>query len=184
MRSRRRRYSPVAADFETGLAALTRLAPTVFVCVAEGMRVAPPQGVRVVEFAGPHPSGNAGWHVHQLLPVSVHRSVWTIGYQDVLAMGRLFASGQIDAERVVSLGGPGVRRPRLLRTRVGASLDELVDGELHPGRQRVVSPVLDGRARTGPADAFLAHHLQTACFPKPANARCSATSRQAVRSSP
>jgi Na+-transporting NADH:ubiquinone oxidoreductase subunit A len=156
------------ADFETGLIALTRLAPTVFVCVAEGMRVAAPQGVRVVEFAGPHPSGNAGWHVHQLLPVSVHRSVWTIGYQDVLAMGRLFASGQIDAERVVALGGPGVRRPRLLRTRVGASLDELVDGELQPGRQRVISgSVLDGRARTGPADAFLGrHHLQISVLPE------------------
>ncbi len=69
---------------------------------------------------------------------------------------------------MVSLAGPGVRKPRLLRTRVGASLDELADGELHPGQQRVISgSVLDGRARTCPADAFLGrHHLQISVVPE------------------
>ena len=156
------------SDFETGLAGLARVARTVFVCIAEGMRVVAPQDARVVEFAGPHPSGNAGWHVHRLLPVSLHRSVWTIGYQDVQAIGRLLTTGLIDVERMVSLAGPGVRKPRLLRTRVGASLDELADGELHPGQQRVISgSVLDGRARTCPADAFLGrHHLQISVVPE------------------
>jgi Na+-transporting NADH:ubiquinone oxidoreductase subunit A len=102
------------------------------------------------------------------MPVSVHRSVWTIGYQDVIAVGRLVTTGRLDVERVISLGGPGVRRPRLLRTRVGASLDELLEGELLPGAQRIISgSVLDGRARTSPADAFLGrHHLQVAVLPE------------------
>ncbi len=132
------------------------------------MRVSAPAGVEVVEFAGPHPSGNAGWHVHQLLPVGLHRSVWTIGYQDVIAIGCLVTTGRLDVERVVSLGGPGARKPRLLRTRQGASLDELLEGELLPGRQRVISgSVLDGRARTSEADAFLGrHHLQIAVLPE------------------
>ena len=98
----------------------------------------------------------------------MHRSVWTIGYQDVIAVGRLLGTGQLDVERVISLGGPGARRPRLLRTRVGASLDELLEGELLPGAQRIISgSVLDGRARTSPADAFLGrHHLQVAVLPE------------------
>jgi len=102
------------------------------------------------------------------MPVSVHRSVWTIGYQDVIAVGRLVTTGQLDVKRVISLGGPGVRKPRLLRTRVGASLDELLEGELLPGAQRIISgSVLDGRARTSPADAFLGrHHLQVAALPE------------------
>jgi Na+-transporting NADH:ubiquinone oxidoreductase subunit A len=155
-------------DFRMGLEALATLGPRVFVCVAEGQRVTAPSGVEIAEFSGPHPSGNAGWHVHQLMPVSVHRSVWTIGYQDVIAVGRLATTGQLDVERVISLGGPGVRRPRLLRTRIGASLDELVEGELLPGAQRIISgSVLDGRARTSPADAFLGrHHLQIAVLPE------------------
>jgi Na+-transporting NADH:ubiquinone oxidoreductase subunit A len=157
-----------ADDFRAGLEALATLGPRVFVCVAEGQRVTAPSGVEIVEFSGPHPSGNAGWHVHQLMPVSAHRSVWTIGYQDVIAVGRLATTGQLDVERVISLGGPGVRRPRLLRTRVGASLDELLEGELLPGAQRIISgSVLDGRARTSPADAFLGrHHLQVAVLPE------------------
>lgn len=157
-----------AADFSAGLEALVALAPKVYACVAEGQRINAPPGVQVVEFAGPHPSGNAGWHVHQLLPVGLHRRVWTIGYQDVIAVGCLVTTGRLDVERIVALGGPGVRRPRLLRTRLGASLGELLEGELLPGRQRVISgSVLDGRARTSEADAFLGrHHLQIAALPE------------------
>jgi Na+-transporting NADH:ubiquinone oxidoreductase subunit A len=157
-----------ADDFRAGLESLATLAPRVYVCVSEGHRVEAPDGVEVVEFSGPHPSGNAGWHVHRLMPVSLHRNVWTVGYQDVIAIGRLMRTGRIDTERVVSLGGPGVRQPRLLRTRLGASLDELVEGELLPGRQRIISgSVLDGRARTSAVDAFLGrHHLQIAVLPE------------------
>lgn len=157
-----------AEDFDCGLQLLAVLGHKLFVCVAEGHRVAVPAGVDVVEFAGPHPSGNAGWHIHRLLPVSLQRNVWTIGYQDVIAVGRLALTGVLDVERVVALGGPGAERPRPLRTRLGASLDELLDGELQPGAQRVVSgSVLDGRARTAEADAFLGrHHLQISVLPE------------------
>lgn len=157
-----------AEDFERGLQLLAVLGHKLFVCVAEGHRVAVPAGVDVVEFAGPHPSGNSGWHIHRLMPVSLQRNVWTIGYQDVIAVGRLAVTGVLDVERVVALGGPGAGRPRPLRTRLGASLDELLDGELQPGAQRVVSgSVLDGRARTSAVDAFLGrHHLQISVLPE------------------
>jgi Na+-transporting NADH:ubiquinone oxidoreductase subunit A len=155
-------------DFDAGLAALAALAPRLVVCVGAGDRVPVPPGAQRVEFEGPHPAGNAGWHVHRLLPVSEQRSVWTIGYQDVIAIGHLVRRGELDVSRVVSLAGPGVLRPRLLRTRLGASLDELTAGELAAGAQRVISgSVLDGRARSAPADAFLGrHHLQIAVVPE------------------
>jgi Na+-transporting NADH:ubiquinone oxidoreductase subunit A len=156
-----------AEDFEAGLAALASIAPRVVVCVAAGDRV-PVAGVERVEFEGPHPAGNAGWHVHRLLPVSERRSVWTIGYQDVVAVGHLVRTGRLDVSRVVSFAGPGVVRPRLLRTRLGASLDELTAGELERGPQRVISgSVLDGRARTSADDAFLGRqHLQISVVPE------------------
>jgi len=155
------------ADFSNGLRVLRALGPRLFVCVAEGHRVEAPAS-EVVEFSGPHPSGNAGWHIHRLLPVSMHRSVWTIGYQDVLAIGRLLETATLDVERVVALGGPGARRPRLLRTRLGASLDQLLENEMLPGPQRVISgSVLDGRARTTEVDAFLGRlHSQIAVLPE------------------
>jgi Na+-transporting NADH:ubiquinone oxidoreductase subunit A len=158
-----------AEDFAEGQVALTKLTDgPVFLCRAAGSTLAAAPGVEAAEFAGPHPSGNTGWHIHCLLPVSLHRRVWHVGCQDVAAIGHLMRTGELDLSRVISLAGPGVLRPRLLRTRVGASIEELTRGELKAGRQRVISgSVLDGNAVTGPGDAFLGrYHLQIAALPE------------------
>jgi Na+-transporting NADH:ubiquinone oxidoreductase subunit A len=156
------------AAFRTGLGALARLAQPLFLCIAPGTAVDAPPGVQVEIFKGPHPAGNVGWHVHRLLPVHAGRSVWHIGYQDVVAIGHLLATGELDVSRVISLGGPGIARPRLLRTRIGAATDEIVAGELAAGEQRVISgSVLDGRAARGAAEGYLGrYHLQIAALPE------------------
>jgi Na+-transporting NADH:ubiquinone oxidoreductase subunit A len=156
-------------DFRDGLTALTKLgAGPVLLCVAAGDGIDAPAGVRVEQFQGPHPSGSVGWHIHCLHPVDMARRVWHIGYQDVLALGHLLRTGLIDVERVVSLAGPSVRRPRLLRTRLGASVDQLVRGELAEGEHRVISgSVLDGRVAAGEAAGYLGrYHLQVAALPE------------------
>ncbi len=142
------------SDFERGLDLLTRLTDgTVWVCRRPGAAI--PSGsseqIRVEEFAGPHPAGLPGTHIHKLDPVSDKKTVWTIGYQDVAAVGRLFATGKLPVERVVALGGPPVRRPRLLRTRLGASIDDLVRGEgVSEAVRWIAGSVLDGREAAGP----------------------------------
>ncbi len=120
----------------------------VYVCAMAGtdIPVSSNAKVRSEAFSGPHPAGNAGTHIHFLHPVHTNRSVWTIGYQDVIAIGHLFTSGKLYFERVVALSGPSVSNPRLLRTRLGASTEELTAGEIKEGDQRIVSgSVLDGR---------------------------------------
>ena len=140
----------VSVPFERGLAALTRLTDgSVFVCTEAGSTVTAPSIDRVhhEEFSGPHPSGTAGLHIHTLDPVCWEKTVWHVSAQDVVAIGRLFETGALDVARVVSLAGPAVTRPRLLRTRLGASVDELVTDELDGDDTRVVSgSVLSGRA--------------------------------------
>jgi Na+-transporting NADH:ubiquinone oxidoreductase subunit A len=156
-------------DFRNGLTALTTLTDgPVFLCQSADASYDVPAGVQVAVFEGPHPSGNAGWHIHRLMPVSHERVVWSVGYQDVAAIGHLFATGELDVSRVISLAGPGAMNPRLLRTRRGASLEDLTRGEVRPGAQRIISgSVLDGRAVTGPGDAFLGrHHLQVSVLPE------------------
>jgi len=103
--------------------------------------------VEMHEFTGPHPAGLAGTHIHNVDPVGPNRTVWQIGYQDVIAIGHLFTTGKIMTERVVALAGPVVSKPRLIRTRLGANLDELVAGEVEkPDNVRVISgSVLAGR---------------------------------------
>lgn len=103
--------------------------------------------VSIEEFSGPHPSGTAGVHIHTLAPVSRLRTVWHIGYQEVVAIGRLFGEGRLPAERVLALAGPPVARPRLIRTRVGASVADLTAPESLPPECRIVSgSPLSGKA--------------------------------------
>ena len=154
-------------DFARGLRVLARIAPVV-VCHADGTQM-PCSGlanVRAETFAGPHPAGLAGTHIHFLDPVGADKSVWSLNYQDVIAIGKLFASGRLWTERVVAIAGPMVDKPRLVRTRMGASLDELTAGELKVGRAvRVISgSVFGGRSSRG-ACAFLGrYHLQVSCL--------------------
>lgn len=152
------------AAFNAGLTLLTRLTDgKVHVCQASGGKLGshPSGQVTFNEFSGPHPAGLPGTHIHFLEPVSHARQVWHLNYQDAIAIGRLFTEGELFAERIVALGGPQVRNPRLLRTCLGASLDEMLAGELAEGENRVISgSVLSGTRAAGP-HAFLGrYHLQ------------------------
>lgn len=139
---------PVRDAFAEGLTALERLTEgPVFVCQGDGVDLVPAAGrIRVEKFEGRHPAGLVGTHIDRLFPIAPGRSVWQIAYQDVVAIGRLLQSGRVDGHRVVALGGPGAKRPRLVRVPDGASLDDLLDGEMTAGPKTVLSgPPLGGR---------------------------------------
>lgn len=167
--------NPLAADpqpiilaqreaFNAGLTLLTRLTDgKVHVCQSSGGKLGGhPQGqVTFNQFTGPHPAGLVGTHIHFLEPVSLNKQVWHLNYQDVIAIGKLFLDGVLWTERVIALGGPQVKHPRLLRTRLGADLNALLVDELVEGENRVLSgSVLNGTQAIGP-HAFLGRfHLQ------------------------
>lgn len=159
-----------ASAFAAALDVLARLtAGKVFVCHAADAEVpagSSPQ-IQPQAFAGPHPAGLPGTHIHFLDPVGPHKTVWFIGYQDVIAIGYLFREGRLWNERVVALGGPAVQRPRLLRTLVGANLSDLTAGELAPGDQRVITgSVLSGRTAEPPVDFLGRYHVQVSVLPE------------------
>lgn len=154
-------------DFLNGINILSRLTEgSLYVCRAAGSfagledhAFAP--NVKVETFGGPHPAGLTGTHIHFLDPVSLKKQVWSIDYQDVIAVGRLFTTGRLNVDRVVALAGPQVEKPRLLRTRIGASLEELCAGELKAGDNRIISgSVLSGRTAHGVENYLGRHHLQ------------------------
>ncbi|MCW9488548.1 Na(+)-translocating NADH-quinone reductase subunit A [Klebsiella michiganensis] len=167
--------NPLAADpqpiilaqreaFDAGLTLLTRLTDgKIHVCQASGGKLGghPVGQVTFNQFAGPHPAGLVGTHIHFLEPVSLKKQVWHLNYQDVIAVGKLFLEGELSSERIVALGGPQVKEPRLLKTCSGASLDELLADELLDDENRVISgSVLSGTHAQGP-HAFLGRfHLQ------------------------
>lgn len=167
--------NPLAADpqpiivqhreaFNAGLTVLTCLTEgKVHVCQASGGKLGghPIGQVTFNEFTGPHPAGLPGTHIHFLEPVSLNKQVWHLNYQDVIAVGKLFLDGELWTERVIALAGPQVKTPRLVRTRMGASLEQLTASELLDGENRVISgSVLSGTRAQG-AHAFLGrYHLQ------------------------
>ena len=121
--------------------------------------------VRVVEFGGPHPSGLVGTHMHYLRPIVPGTVNWHLNYQDVIAIGRAFTLGKLDPTRVISLAGPVVTKPRLLKSRLGASLSELTSGELSGSANRVISgSVLCGRQCEEWVGYLGRYHLQVSCL--------------------
>ena len=136
-----------------GIDVLSRLTEgPVYVCGERGAGLPESDnpGVRHEDFYGPHPAGNAGTHIHFLHPVHTDRSVWTVGYQDVIAIGHLFTTGRLYFDRVIALSGPSIIDPRLIRTRLGASTSEVTAGCVAEGNHRVISgSVLDGRKAAG-----------------------------------
>jgi len=148
--------------FKNGLRALRRLSEgKLFVCKAPGASI-PSAGVeQTEEFAGPHPAGLPGTHIHFLYAASANRTVWTVGYQDVIAIGKLFTTGKLFTDRVIALAGPQVNKPRLVRTQLGASLAEVTKGELKDGENRLISgSVFGGRTASGELNFLGRFHNQ------------------------
>ena len=158
--------SGTQSAFDRGLAALGRLTDgPVFVCTAPNwpMRMPFSEQIRHEKFAGPHPSGTVGLHIHTLDPVHHHKIVWYVGFQDVVMLGRLFETGVLDVTRIISLAGPPVKHPRLLQTRLGASLNDLVRDELDNDQSetRMISgSVFSGRAVSGAVHGYLGRYHQ------------------------
>lgn len=166
--------NPLAADaaliinenkqaFTDGLAVLSQLTQgKVYVC--KGVGELPTSAVSNVEeklFSGVHPAGLAGTHIHFIDPVSLTKQVWSINYQDVIAYGQLFVTGELYVNKVISLAGPAVTQPRLLRTVIGASIAQLTANELVAGDVRLISgSVLCGVTAYGPQAYLGRYHNQ------------------------
>ncbi|MCA9003460.1 MAG: NADH:ubiquinone reductase (Na(+)-transporting) subunit A, partial [Planctomycetes bacterium] len=138
-------------EFRTGLLALAKLTDgTCFVCAADGDELdayLPTGNIESWRFAGPHPAGNVGLHIHKLRPVGPNTPVWHVGYQDVIAIGQFLRTTRIPTERIAALVGPGVTEPRTVRTRRGAAIEDLFgEGGITAKTPRYVSgSVLAGK---------------------------------------
>ncbi len=151
-------------DFVNGIAVLARLGMgRLYLCKAVGNAIPYPEldQLFVQDFTGPHPTGLPGTHIHMLDPVSKQKTVWSINYQDVIAIGKLFTTGELFVERVISLAGPQVKQPRLLRVRLGAAINDLIRDELKEGENRIVSgSVLYGHNAADKLAYLGRYHLQ------------------------
>ena len=150
-------------DFAFGLKVLAKLTDgKVFVSKAPGADIHTGDAiVDVNEFAGPHPAGLVGTHIHHLDPVGMKKFVWHVGYQDVIAIGSLLKTGKLDTTKVLSIAGPAAKSPKLVSTMLGASIDELVADQKIDGPVRVISgSILNGTTAQGPQAYVGRYHNQ------------------------
>ena len=153
-------------DFAAGLTLLAKVGRggPVRLCVRQGSALSAleAEGVTVHRFAGPHPAGLPGVHINHIEPVSRDRLCWYVGAQDVVAMGHLVRTGKLLLRRTIALGGAPVTKPRLLRTRLGAAIGELLQGEVDTvdHRRFISGSVLHGHDATTGDLAFLGRYHQ------------------------
>ena len=144
-----------ASDFAMGVSVLTKFDVPVYVCHATGAKLPELSGknIQMASFAGPHPAGLSSTHIHFLDPVFAQKTVWNIGYQDVVALGKLLNTGRVDHTRYVAVAGPLVNSPRVFQTRAGANISQLVEGRMLDGKKRIISgSVLNGHEAYGSFD--------------------------------
>jgi Na+-transporting NADH:ubiquinone oxidoreductase subunit A len=141
-----------ASDFATGIAVLAKFGVPVYVCQADDAKLPDLSGndAQVAKFAGKHPAGLTSTHVHFIDPVNGAKVVWTLGYQDAIAIGSLAKTGKVEVSRYFAVAGPLVNSPRVFSSRMGANIAELIEGKLADGKKRIISgSVLNGHAAEG-----------------------------------
>lgn len=151
-------------DFNDGVKVLSQLTQgNTYVCCSNesDFVVDEQENIKKVIFEGPHPAGIPGTHIHFVDPVNASKSVWHLNYQDVIAIGKLFTTGKIWTERIISLAGPAIKNPRLMRVRLGADTNEIIQDEVEPGECRIISgSIFAGWRATGWASFLGRFNLQ------------------------
>jgi Na+-transporting NADH:ubiquinone oxidoreductase subunit A len=99
------------------------------------------KGVQQNLFTGPHPAGNVGIQIHHIDPINKGDIVWVVNPLDVIIIGRLFLKGIYDATKVIALAGAEVERPRYYILKTGASISNIVKGNISSpaGKLRFIS---------------------------------------------
>jgi len=150
--------------FYAGLSVIKTLTEkNIFVCVDSDSSLDFEGDNQIIKevFSGPHPAGLAGTHMHFLSPPTLTNINWSINFQDVMFFGELFLTGKLPVNKIISLAGPQVLEPRLIKIRVGACTDEICAGELTHRENRIISgPVINGREAIGPYAYLGKYHSQ------------------------
>jgi Na+-transporting NADH:ubiquinone oxidoreductase subunit A len=144
-------------NFQTGLSALAKIAKT-YLGVSTKQKSTALTGakdVTVTLFDGPHPAGNVSVQIHHLSPINKGETVWTLGAEEVLFIGRLLRSGRINFTRTVALTGSEVTKPAYYKLKPGALLTDIFQG--HVTKDKTLR-YISGNALTGkqiPSNGFL-----------------------------
>ena len=129
-------------DFQTGLDALAKLAPTYLGVsskqTANALTAA--KNVTINVFDGPNPAGNVGVQINHVSPINKGEIVWTLGAEEVIFVGRLFNTGKVNLTRTIAFAGSEVNKPAYVDVLVGQQLTTLIEGNVSTDKHiRIIS---------------------------------------------
>ncbi len=131
------------AELQAALTALTKLtAGKVHVSVAKDSNLSPfkeLKGVGLHKVSGPHPIGNVSTQIAQIDPINKGEVVWVVTPQDLVVIGELLLTGKFNAKRTIALAGAKFNKPQYVTAVAGASIANLVKGNLDADNARVIS---------------------------------------------
>ncbi len=125
------------------------------------------KNVKLHKFAGAHPAGNVGVHIHHVSPINNGELVWTLNPYGVIQIGKLFLEGKYDASRTVAVVGSEIQKPEYHQTFIGGCIDKLVGNNLKSQNVRFVSGnVLTGTKLTDSKDYLGFYDQQLTVIPE------------------
>ncbi|MFI3261818.1 MAG: Na(+)-translocating NADH-quinone reductase subunit A [Rikenellaceae bacterium] len=151
------------AEFKTGMEVLKKLTSgKVYLGVSEKSTTAAFKsltGVEVNTFSGKHPVGNVGIQIHHTAPISKGDTVWTVNIQDLVILGRLFATGKVDMTRIIAVAGSMIEKPHYCKVISGATLKSVIADSLVKSAE-TTPRIICGNVLTGEkvaADSYVAY---------------------------
>lgn len=131
------------AELQAALTALTKLTEgKVNVSVAKDSTLSPFRDIKGVELynvSGPHPIGNVSTQIAQINPINKGEVVWVVTPQDLVVIGELLLTGKFNAKRTIALAGSKFSKPQYVTALAGASIADIVKGNLEANNARVIS---------------------------------------------
>ena len=106
-------------------------------------------GINYHQFTGPHPAGLVGTHISKIHPVNLNSKVWTANFQDIISIGYLKKNKKIKTTKIISLGGPAVFEPSLIKVRHRSNLDDITAGKIEDNSRVISGSVLHGHESEG-----------------------------------
>ena len=137
-------------NFQAGINAIEKLTDgKVYLTNKVDSMLSGVKNVNINTIEGPHPSGNVGIQIHHISHLKPSELIWTINPQDVVMIGKLFLKGVYDPSKIISVAGPGVKKPTHLRVKTGYPIKSILKSNLSSDNVRMISgDVLTGRECT------------------------------------
>jgi Na+-transporting NADH:ubiquinone oxidoreductase subunit A len=70
------------------------------------------ENINYYTFSGLHPIGLVGTQINKISPASLTNQIWTIGYQELIKIGKTILTGYQSNEKYISISGSQVIQSR------------------------------------------------------------------------